>query len=101
MLKVVCLNLKIYEDRHNFADGYFRTRFEKVEKTRNIFLKIQLDFNRLELRTSFLPNIPKALVGKIFELVQLNKELVHIFDTLIEQDFSLIFYFQKNKLMCL
>ena len=86
MLQVVRFYLQEAENWHDFADGNSWLWLEEIEESWNILLHVQLNFNMIKTWPAKLPHVLQALAGDPFKLVDLDEELVHVFDPLVEAD---------------
>lgn len=84
MLEVEGFDLEVAEDRDDFGYGDLGLGLEEVEETRDIFLEVQLYFERLEGWAYLLPHVVQTLIGNLFKLVDFVEELVHVQQALLE-----------------
>ena len=81
----MCFNLEETKDGHYFTNGHSWHRFLQIEKTRDIFLQIQLNFEGLERRSVMFPDVLKTRIGDLLKLIDLLEEQVHIFNALVKE----------------
>ncbi len=78
MSQIWRLNLQVAKDGQNLGHGYIFADFENVKKTRNVFLDIKLDSQRLESHILDSPQISHLAIRVHFKLGDALQETIHV-----------------------